>query len=415
MAPSPARATSRQQSNDLRVSVITFDEAFALLAAAARPIGQEKVPLDEAHRRVLAAPVTARVSAPPADCSAMDGYAVRDADVASLPVRLRVAGEAFAGSNSRLLLASGECLRIFTGGPVPREADRVILQEVVRREGDNAIFETASGPSRHIRTMGSDFRKGDVLLPRGTCLGPRQAIAAAAADVSEVLVYRRPRLLVLSTGDELVKPGAAHETPGRIPDSISFGVAGLAEEWGAQYVGSVTLPDRLPAMEEAAASALDRVDIVIVTGGASVGEKDFAQQMFANQAMELIFAKVAIKPGKPVWLGRADDRIVLGLPGNPTSAMVTARLFLAPLLAAMTGRDASAALRWRRLPLAHPSGRSDVRETFARGFEKDGELHLASNQDSSAQKTLAECHLLVRLLRGVEMLDAGDTVDVLEF
>lgn len=395
--------------------MISFDEAVALASGVARPLGTEIVALADARRRILAEAVVAQVSAPPADVSAMDGYAVRDADLAALPARLRTVGESFAGVGYGRMLGAGDCVRIFTGAPVPAGADRVVVQEVVRREGGFAIFEDGPGPARHIRRQGSDFARGEVLLEAGRLLGPRQIVAAAAADVGEVTVWRRPRLRVLSTGDELAAPGTARKRRGSIPESLSFGVAALAQDWGAEVVGSSRLADRLGDMETAAAFALQDADVVVVTGGASVGEKDFARQMFAGEGLELVFSKVSIKPGKPVWLGTARGRIVLGLPGNPTSAMVTARLFLAPLLAAMTGRDPASALAWRETALIQPVGPVGPRETFARGVSNGNGVRILADQDSSAQKTLAECDVLVRLPPGPGGIDAGETVAMLDF
>ncbi|MDT9599888.1 molybdopterin molybdotransferase MoeA [Sphingosinicella rhizophila] len=395
--------------------MIGFDEAIERIRPLAHPLGLEEVSLAEAHRRVLAVPVKALVAAPRTDVSAMDGYAVRDADLARLPARLRIAGESFAGGGYEGLLEQGECVRIFTGAPVPAGADRVVVQEVVRREDDLALFEAAPGPARHIRKAGSDFLQGDILLQEGTFLGPRQLVAAAAADLDMLAVWRRPKLMVLSTGDELTEPGTARHQSGTIPESVSFGVAAAAEQWGASYMGRAGLADRLGELEQAAALALRDADLVVVTGGASVGEKDFAKPMFEPQGLELVFSKVAIKPGKPVWLGRAGGRVVLGLPGNPTSAMVTARLFLAPLLAGLTGRDPASALRWRKLPLAGAVPPVGDRETFARGRSEDDGVRILSNQDSSAQKALAECDLLVRLRPGIAGTSPGQTVEVLDF
>jgi molybdopterin molybdotransferase len=395
--------------------VISFDEAAALLREVARPLGAETVKLAAARGRTLAAPVVARVLAPPADVSAMDGYALRDADLAQLPARLPVVREIFAGFGEGAPLGPDACARIFTGAPVPAGADRVVIQEKVRREGGFALFDEPPGTARHIRRCGSDFRAGDTLLQAGALLGPRQLVAAAAADLDEVAVTRRPRLAVLSTGDELVRPGCARERPGSIPESLSIGVAALAQDWGGEFLSSTLLADRLADMEAAAAAALREADLVVVTGGASVGEKDFARRMFAGQGLELIFSKVSIKPGKPVWLGAAAGGLVLGLPGNPTSAMVTARLFLAPLLTGLLGRDPATALRWREGRLAAPLAPVGERETFARGAMDGGVVRIASNQDSSAQRTLAECDLLVRLSPGVEPLPAGAAVETLDF
>lgn len=394
--------------------MIGFEEALHRLTAVARPGERERVVLAEAHGRVLAAPVIARLDAPASDTSAMDGYAVREADLAP-PARLRVIGESFAGRGFDGAVSSGECVRIFTGAPMPRGADRVIIQEIVLRDGDLAIFDEAPGGGRHVRPRASDFRRGDELLPAGRRLDPRAMVAAAGADMAEVEVHVRPTVIILGTGDELAEPGRAAERPGAIPESVSFGVAGMARAFGAEVVGRLRLPDAPEVLEAAAADALERADLVVVTGGASVGEKDYARAMFAASDLELIFAKVAIKPGKPVWLGRAQGRLVLGLPGNPTSAMVTARLFLAPLLAGLAGEPPAAALRWRPAALAHDLPPCGDRETFRRAVWRDDEVEAISNQDSSAQEALAAAELLIRRRAGAPAAYAGDTVEVLTF
>lgn len=394
--------------------MIGFDEALERLASVARPAGTERVPLAEAHGRVLSTPVIARLDSPASDTSAMDGYAVREADFA-IPARLRVIGESFAGRGFDGAVSAGECVRIFTGAPMPQGADRVIMQEVVRREGDLAIFDHALGGGRHVRPQGSDFRRGDELLPAGRRLDPRAMVAAAGADVAEVEVHARPTVIVLGTGDELAEPGQATGRPGTIPESVSFGVAGMAGAFGAEVVDRLRLPDEPEALEAAAAGALDRADLVVVTGGASVGEKDYARAMFAASGLELIFSKVAIKPGKPVWLGRAQGRLVLGLPGNPTSAMVTARLFLAPLLAGLAGEAPAAALRWRPAPLARELPPCGERETFHRAVWTGAGVEPVSNQDSSAQKALAAADVLIRRRAGAPSVPAGDMVETLAF
>jgi molybdopterin molybdotransferase len=394
-------------------AMISFDEAIGLLATAARPLGSERVPLAAAHGRVLAAPVVAQVSSPPQHVSAMDGYAVRDADVRALPAELRVAGESLAGRAHAGALPAGATVRIFTGAPVPEGAERVVIQENVQREGDSAVVLTL-GDSRYIRTAGSDFAVGELLLEAGTLLNPRALVAAAAADLAEVEVFRRPWVRLLATGDELAEPGTARSRPEAIPDSVSFGVAALAREWGGETAEPVRLADDLPLLEREARAALDGIDILIVTGGASVGERDFAKAM-SGDALQLIFSKVAIKPGKPVWLGRVGEALILGLPGNPTSALVTARLFLAPLLTGINGRPPESALRWRRLPLAEPVGPTGHRETFSRARLEGERLSLLPNQDSGAQKMLVAADLLVRRPAGAAGYAEGELLDVLEF
>jgi molybdopterin molybdotransferase len=395
--------------------MIGFDEAVELVRSVAKPLASEAVQLAEAAGRVLALPVIARIDSPRFDVSAMDGYAVREADLTNLPAKLAIAGESFAGAGWGSSLAPGTCARIFTGAPVPAGADRVVMQEDVGREGENALITAHPGPAHHIRKRGSDFAAGEELLPGGRPLDPRAIVAAAAADVAEVEVYRRPRIHILSTGDELAEPGTARGRPEAIPESVSFGVAALAERWGARAAGRTRLRDDLPTMRQAAEAAIRETDVVVVTGGASVGEKDFAKTMFEPFELELVFSKVAIRPGKPVWLGRARGTLVIGLPGNPTSALVTARLLLAPLLAGLCGRPIDCALNWRTLPLGTWLPECQGRETFHRARLTRGKADIVLHQDSGAQKALAEADLLVRQRAGSSAIAAGSAVDVLDF
>jgi molybdopterin molybdotransferase len=394
--------------------VISFDEATAIVGSVAKPTGSEIVALEDAAGRALASDLYARIDSPRRDVSAMDGYALRDADLATVQ-RFRMIGESAAGQVDVPNVGPGECVRIFTGAAVPPGADRVIIQEIVRRDGDWIAVEGEPGGARHIRVRGSDFASGDKLVARGTLLGPRALVAAAAADVADVQVYRRPRMSVIATGDELAAPGTAHDRPASLPESVSFGVAALCKRWGGSCIGRISVPDDLEQLEKAAASAVERADVVVVTGGASVGEKDFAKQMFAPLGLELLVSKVAIKPGKPVWLGQVGNTLVLGLPGNPTSAMVTARLFLAPLIAGLSGRDIVSALRWRTAALAAPIPACGDRETFLRARWAGDLVEPLGFQDSGAQKVLADADLLVRQASHTPSLAAGETVTVLDF
>lgn len=389
--------------------MIAFDEALHRTREAARPLGSEMVPLEQAAGRVLAAAVTARVDSPPADCSAMDGYAVREAD---LPGSLRVVGESFAGRGFGQPLETGCTVRIFTGAPMPHDADRVIIQEDVVREGDRALMP-AVARAIHVRPRGSDFRSGDELLAAGAMLTPRALVAAAAADRAEVEVWRRSRIAVLATGDELAAPGEAARREGTIPESVSYGVAALAEQWGGQVVAMARLGDDLRAMERSAGEMLQLADLIVVTGGASVGEKDFAKPMFVPHGLELIFSKVAMKPGKPVWLGRVGEGLVLGLPGNPTSAMVTARVLLAPLVAGRCGRNG--ALEWETVPLAGALPACGERETFVRARRTAHGALPISNQDSGAQRALVEADFLVRNRPHDRAREEGELVEALAF
>jgi molybdopterin molybdotransferase len=395
--------------------MISFDEAVERIRPVAKPLGTETVRLADAAGRELAAPVMAELDSPRADVSVMDGYAVRDADLGTLPVSLRVVGESYAGAGWSGNLSEGTCARIFTGAPVPAGADRVIIQENVRRDAEIATIDGDLGPVRHIRIRGSDFEIGDALLAAGRELDPRAIVAAAAADVETLIVYRQPRLHILSTGDELAEPGAARDIADVIPESVSFGVAALVEQWGAECTGRTRLRDDLQAMQSAAAAAIIGADVIVVTGGASVGEKDFAKAMFEPLGLELVFSKVAIKPGKPVWLGRVGDTLIMGLPGNPTSAMVTARLLLAPLLTGMRGRPIERALAWRAMPLQSPLEECGPRETFHRARWSGGVVEVLHNQDSGAQRALADAELLVRQRANSRAQELGASVEVLDF
>jgi molybdopterin molybdotransferase len=395
--------------------MISFDEAIALIASVSEPLGIETVALADASHRVLAAPVIARIDSPRADVSSMDGYAVREEDLGRLPARLRVVGVSSPGAGWSGTVAPGTCARIFTGAPVPAGADRVIIQENVRRDGEVAVVDEHSGVEPYIRQRGSDFAVGDELLPAGRILDPRALVAAAAADVGELEVYRQPRLHILSTGDELAEPGSARETVEAIPDSVTFGVAALAEQWGARCVGRSRLRDDLASMQSSAFEVVQGADVIVVTGGASVGEKDFAKAMFEPLGLQLIFSKVAIKPGKPAWLGRADRCLVVGLPGNPTSAMVTARLMLTPLLSLLGGRELEGALDWTPLPLASPLQSCGARETFHRASLRSGTVEVLSFQDSGAQKALADADVLVRQAAHSPAVPAGAMVEIIAF
>lgn len=395
--------------------MISFEEAVEFVRSAGIPLGTENVAVAEAAGRVLAEPVVALIDAPRSDVSSMDGYAVRDDDLNVLPAELEVRGKSFAGSSWGRPLEPGTCIRIFTGAPVPAGADRIIMQEYVRFEENRAIIEEAPGPSRYIRARGSDFRAGEELLAAGRLLEARGIVASCAADLAQLKVYRRPRLSILSTGDELVEPGSARERDDAVPESVSAGIAVLASEWGCEVFARKRLLDDLDGMKRAARAAASHSDIVLVTGGASLGERDFARTMFEPLGLELIFSTVAMKPGKPVWLGRTKEALVMGLPGNPTSALVTARLLLAPLAAGMTGRPIDHALAWRSLPLASPLAPCGSRETFHRARLLGERADILPFQDSGAQGTLAQADLLVRQAAGAPALAEGAQVQVLDF
>lgn len=395
--------------------MISFDDAVATIRAVARPLGIETVAIDQAAARVLAAPCLARINSPRTDVSAMDGYAILESDLSALPARLRVVGESFAGTGWSGRLETGDCARIFTGAPVPAGGERVVIQEDVARDGEWAIIANHPGPARHIRRRGSDFSEGDTLLPVGRLLDKGALVAAAGADLAAVKVFTRPTVHILSTGDELTEPGSAATRPDVLPESVSLGIAELVREWGGDVTGRSRLRDDLDDMRTVAERVVTAADLIVVTGGASVGERDFAKAMFEPLGLELLFSKVAMKPGKPVWLGRIRKTLVIGVPGNPTSALVTARLFLAPLLAGLSGRNPNEALAWRCAKLGVALGQCGSRETFHRARWVGKAVEILKFQDSSAQKALAEAEVLLRQLANSPPVPSNAEVTVLDF
>lgn len=395
------------------VAPVPLDDALEIVLAEACPLPAEDVLVTHAHGRTLAKPILARIASPRVDSSAMDGYAVRDEDLIRLPVKLRVRGESFAGTTRPPALLPGEALRIFTGAPVPDGADRVVIQENCTRV-DDMVEVRECGAGRHIRLAGQDFEEGAELLAAGTRLTPRALVAAAGADFAVVSAVRRPRVAILATGDELVDPGDARQRPGTIPESISLAIAAMIAEAGGEVVQRAHLPDEMAVLAGWAREAIVEADLVVVTGGASVGERDYAKDMFCGK-LDLLFSKVAMKPGKPVWLGRLGASLVLGLPGNPTSALVTARLFLIPLVSGMTGRSSASTLNWQEGIAGALFPANGNRETLERAKWAGGRLVRLERQDSSSQTMLAGADVLVRREVDAPEVLSGEKVRYLDF
>jgi molybdopterin molybdotransferase len=319
-------------------SLLSVADAQALVLKDAQPLPAEATPLARAHGRVLAADLAALRTQPPAAVSAMDGYAVRAADVAAAPARLRLIGEVAAGHPFDSSVGAGEAARIFTGGVVPPGADTIVIQEHTAREGAAVVVQKASAAGRHIRRAGLDFNAGDVLLRRGRRLTARDLALAAAMNHPVVPVHRAAKVALLATGDELVMPGT---TPGhgQIVYSNGFALMAQVAAEGAEVIDLGIAPDRLDATIAAVARARALgVDVLVTTGGASVGEHDLVQKAFAAEGMALSFWKVALRPGRPLMHGHLGAMEVLGLPGNPVSAFVCGVLFLGPLLRRLAGR-----------------------------------------------------------------------------
>jgi len=319
--------------------MLSVEDARARMLADAVPLPAVHTKLIDADGCVLAADLAALRTQPPADVSAMDGYAVRAVDVASAPARLELVGEVAAGRPFDRVIGPGQAARIFTGGVLPTGADTVVIQEVATREADSVVVHKATATGRNVRATGLDFRQGDVLLRRGHHLTTRDLALCAAMNHPEVCVHRRPTVAVLATGDELVMPGQA---PGReqIVYSNGFSLMALAQRQGAKIIDLGIVPDRLDDTIAAVRRARDAmVDVLVTTGGASVGDYDLVQRAFAAEGVALSFWRVALRPGRPLMHGRLGPMQVLGLPGNPVSAYVCAVLFLLPLIRRLAGRS----------------------------------------------------------------------------
>ena len=331
--------------------MLSVAEARARIVRNAPLMAVENVALDSARGRTLATDLAARLTQPPFDSSAMDGYAGRAADVAHPPSTLRVIGEAAAGRGFAGPLGSGEAVRIFTGAPVPEGADCVVIQEECTRNDDRVVVNTGAAPGQYIRPQGFDFKSGDKLLNAGRILTSRDISLAAQMGHGRLPVRKRPRVAILATGDELVAPG---ETPGRdqIVSSIPVGLAGLIEmAGGAPHLLGIARDDR--ASLEAHIAKAEGCDILVTIGGASVGAHDLVRSTLEARGLALDFWKIAMRPGKPLMFGMLEGMRVLGLPGNPVSALICGRVFLVPLIRAMLGaQSVDETLRPAPIPLA---------------------------------------------------------------
>ncbi|HEY3595106.1 MAG TPA: gephyrin-like molybdotransferase Glp [Polyangiaceae bacterium] len=395
--------------------MLTFDEARAKVLSHVTPLGHERVPLFRALFRVLAREVRAHSPFPPFAASAMDGYAVAiSAFDGALPLTLPVVGESRTGGLAPKLSPRTAC-RIFTGAELPEGADAVVLQEDVKREGDQVTFASVPARGANIRRAGEDLAAGDRAIEAGTRLSPFQLSLAASLDVAELVVAARPRVTIVSTGDELRSPGEpAHK--GSIPESNSIGLAALAESAGAVVSVAPLVGDDREATERAIADALARSDLLVTVGGVSVGDHDLVRPALERAGVTLDFWKVAIKPGKPLALGSAGRTHVLALPGNPASSLTTFSLFGMPLLRALQGDRRPLPLT-TRLPLAadvsHKTGRLEFQR--ARLIEQEGRLTVSTlaNQASGAVTSMGWAEALAMIPADLETLARGELVEVL--
>ncbi len=377
------------------MSLLPVEEALRAILARVPAVSPETVPLGQALGRVLAAPVVASHDQPPFDASAMDGYAMRAADVTP-EARLKVVGMSQAGAGFGGTLGPGEAVRIFTGAPVPEGADTVIMQEEAERVGDFVRFTAPARPGHSVRPKGNDFATGDLLLEAGQRLSPMQIAVAAAANCATLNVARRPRIGLVATGDELVLPGAPLGAD-QIVASNSFGLAAMLAPYAETVTDHGIIPDEAEVLRDRLATALaDGPDILVTTGGASVGEHDLVQATLKELGVSLDFWRINMRPGKPLMFGSVGKTLVFGLPGNPVSAMVTAIVFVKPALRAWLGH--AEPTPWR-LPLSNPTPANTARRHFMRAqlLQTPGGPQLApiSQTDSGHTSSLAHADMLI--------------------
>ena len=385
---------------------LELEEAQARLLALAAPLPILHMPVAEALGYFLAEPLIARRTQPPADLSAMDGYAVRSAD---LPGPWRIIGESACGHPYAGALGSGEAVRIATGALLPNGAETVLLQENCQRAGEQLALVEASATGLHIRRAGMDFAQGSTLLAAGTRIGPAQLGLALSAGHRLIAVHRAVRLAVIDSGDELAS-NPEHCAEHQIPASNGAMLAAMAASLPCQISHGAPVPDQIDALVAALENA-SQSDLIVTSGGASVGDHDLLQPALEQWGATLDFWRVAIKPGKPLLVARKGRTLVLGLPGNPVSSHVTAYLFMLPVLRALLG---ASALLPRPIPaiLAAPLSASGLRREFIRAQWNGAEINPRTNQDSGALATLAASNALIDRPAGSPAEAIGATVPI---
>jgi len=389
-------------------------DAMAMILGAAKLLPVEKVKLQKAHGRILAKPITAKRDQPPFDASAMDGYATRLED-STVGANLKLAGTSAAGHGFRGTMKPGQAIRILTGAPMPKGADAIVIQENASLHDGILQVNVASLPGKHIRKRGLDFEAGDSLVPAGTRLNARDIALGAASGTAIINVRRKPRIAIITTGDELVAPGAKPR-PDQIYSSNTFALHAMGQAWGAEIINLGIVKDSLKATKAAITKALKTSDLLITTGGASVGDHDFVQQALKDSGFKMGFWKIAMRPGKPLMFGTQGKFLALGLPGNPVAAMVCARLFVYPLLCKMMGTAADQPEATAILDVDLPA--NDERQDYVRATLTDlpdgrRTVKPAAIQDSSMQRTLRDAQALIVRPPHAQAVQKGDVVPLL--
>ncbi len=395
--------------------LIEYPDAERLVLENVSLLPAESVPLVEAQGLALAEDLKAKFDSPPFDNSAVDGYAVRSAD-AEAGRSFRVVDEAPAGRPATRGVGEGEAVKIFTGGVIPEGADAVVMVENTSGWGEEFELKKAASSGNNVRRSGEDVREGDVILRAGTEIGPPEIALAATQGYGELAVYRRPGVVILSTGTELVEPGTRELGPGEIFDSNSFALLAQAREAGADASRVATASDEAGVLRAAMEEALTSADVVVTSGGVSVGEKDLVKGTLLDLGVEQVFWGIRLKPGKPVFFGIREDARFFGLPGNPVSAMVCFELFVRPALMKMMGRED------KRRPRIEVYFDKDIENKFGRMHamrvslsrtEKGWRAESVGAQGSGLVSSLTKADALALIGPESEGVQAGELVEAI--
>ncbi len=397
------------------MSLLPLADAFAKVDQGISTLSSEQISVSEALGRVVAQDVAARLTQPPSEVSMMDGYAVRSSDIPEQPVTLTRVGESQAGGPFEGTVGEGECVRIFTGAPMPAGADAVIMQEDTEVDGMQITMKEVAFEGKFVRRAGLDFCEGDVLIKAGQLVSARHVGLLCAMNVPWIQVYRKPRVAILATGDELVMPGEAVK-PSQIISSNSLMVASMVTAMGGVPINLGIAGDTEESLRETL-KGLEGADMLVSSGGVSVGEYDLVQKVLGEEGMDLGFWRIAIKPGKPFMFGQIGDKPAMGLPGNPVSAYVTAFIFLRAALKKMQGLPFEQDTPMRAI-LGGDVKPNGARQEYMRAvFTRDEQGRMVATpydkQDSSMLGNLAHCEGFIIRPIDAPALSAGSETDVI--
>lgn len=395
--------------------MISVENACKIIISKIIPMNSEIIHVSNSLGRVLSKDVKSKLNSPPENISAMDGYAICAKNISNIPVKLKVVEKITAGHPKNVRIKGLECTRIFTGGIIPQGADSVIMQEEVKVDDTFIKLDRMVTPNSFIRKKGMDFKTGDILLNKGNIMNVRDMGLAASSNNATLSVYKKPKIAILSTGDEIVQPGAKI-LPGQIVSSNNISLSGLIDALGAEPIDLGTASDNIENIINKASLGSD-FQAIVTTGGISVGEKDLVQQSLLKAGLKIKFWKVAIRPGKPMMFGTLNSKAIFSLPGNPVSSIICALIFLAPAISKFLGRNITDSIEKEAI-LKNEIPANDSRQYYIRGrvnYDQKGHLNVRSLklQDSAKISQLAFSNCLILRPPFSKKAKIGDKVKLL--